>query len=560
MNANTARLFFFLLGGVIIVAGGGYIAGLFDRFVPQEPAAVVQAPANPPASPAATPGAPASGDSPAPQEGAAIPPPAAPPADAPAQADGEQPAEAAEAKQGQQPAEAAADKKGIPTFDLVRLEPDGSLIVAGQALPAAKVEVVSGADALGEGTVTPGGDFAVVIDDPLAPGDYTLVLRATNPDGTVLTSLQSAIVSVPERKAGEVLVMVEQPGEASKILTAPQPAEAASAPAEVAGAEPAPPAPAKQPEASAAPVTAPATTDNDNSSPPPPAAGGQPAVADAAPAKPAGEGASAAQPEENAAAPAKPPVRPTVTIEAVEIEGPIVFVAGSAEAKRQIRAYANEIMLGQTTVSEGGRFLVEARRDLPVGEYVIRADVLGPDGVTVIARAAVPFQREPGEQIAAVAPPAGQAQAPAAVPEAPANGGNAPADGQPAGNAAPANPPASGAPGGGAPAGQAAAPSAPATGQPATGGNDVAAMPGTTAPKLQSAAGSVIIRRGDTLWRISRRVYGMGVRYSTIYLANQDQIADPDRIWPGQVFAVPQQTDSGEEADLSTIKDQVKTD
>ena len=59
--------------------------------------------------------------------------------------------------------------------------------------------------------------------------------------------------------------------------------------------------------------------------------------------------------------------------------------------------------------------------------------------------------------------------------------------------------------------------------------------------QLQHVDGSVIIRRGDTLWRISRRVYGRGVRYSTIYLANQDQISDPDRIWPGQVFNVPGQ-------------------
>ncbi len=66
-----------------------------------------------------------------------------------------------------------------------------------------------------------------------------------------------------------------------------------------------------------------------------------------------------------------------------------------------------------------------------------------------------------------------------------------------------------------------------------------------TRPKLQSVDGAVIIRRGDTLWRISRRVYGRGVRYSTIYLANQDQIRDPDRIWPGQVFNVPGKTPGG---------------
>jgi nucleoid-associated protein YgaU len=76
------------------------------------------------------------------------------------------------------------------------------------------------------------------------------------------------------------------------------------------------------------------------------------------------------------------------------------------------------------------------------------------------------------------------------------------------------------------------------------------------APKLESVPGAVIIRRGDSLWRISRRVYGLGVRYSTIYLANQEQISDPDRIWPGQVFKVPEKTSEGEEADMKAVGEQ----
>ena len=80
------------------------------------------------------------------------------------------------------------------------------------------------------------------------------------------------------------------------------------------------------------------------------------------------------------------------------------------------------------------------------------------------------------------------------------------------------------------------------------------------APKLQSVDSAVIIRRGDSLWRISRRVYGRGVRYSTIYLANQTQIEDPDRIWPGQVFKVPEKSADGEvEADYSTLGDRLIT-
>jgi nucleoid-associated protein YgaU len=70
--------------------------------------------------------------------------------------------------------------------------------------------------------------------------------------------------------------------------------------------------------------------------------------------------------------------------------------------------------------------------------------------------------------------------------------------------------------------------------------NNVASGPKTIeqAP-LTGARGSVIIRRGDTLWQISRRVYGQGVRYTTIYLANEGQITNPDLIEPGQIFGVP---------------------
>ncbi|GGC72994.1 hypothetical protein GCM10010994_34220 [Chelatococcus reniformis] len=48
-----------------------------------------------------------------------------------------------------------------------------------------------------------------------------------------------------------------------------------------------------------------------------------------------------------------------------------------------------------------------------------------------------------------------------------------------------------------------------------------------------------MVARGDSLWRISREVYRIGQRYTTIYKANRDQIANPHRIYPGQVFVLP---------------------
>jgi nucleoid-associated protein YgaU len=52
---------------------------------------------------------------------------------------------------------------------------------------------------------------------------------------------------------------------------------------------------------------------------------------------------------------------------------------------------------------------------------------------------------------------------------------------------------------------------------------------------------TTIVSRGDNLWRISQRIYGKGVRYTVIYGANQDQIRNPDLIYPGQVFVLPSQ-------------------
>jgi nucleoid-associated protein YgaU len=52
--------------------------------------------------------------------------------------------------------------------------------------------------------------------------------------------------------------------------------------------------------------------------------------------------------------------------------------------------------------------------------------------------------------------------------------------------------------------------------------------------------GQVIVQPGNSLWRIARVAYGTGVRFTVIYEANKDQIGNPDLIYPGQVFEIPQ--------------------
>ena len=46
--------------------------------------------------------------------------------------------------------------------------------------------------------------------------------------------------------------------------------------------------------------------------------------------------------------------------------------------------------------------------------------------------------------------------------------------------------------------------------------------------------------KGDSLSKIAKRVYGKGSLWRKIYEANQDQIKDPDLIFPGQLLRIPE--------------------
>ncbi len=48
------------------------------------------------------------------------------------------------------------------------------------------------------------------------------------------------------------------------------------------------------------------------------------------------------------------------------------------------------------------------------------------------------------------------------------------------------------------------------------------------------------VRSGQSLWRISRRHYRRGVLWPEIFKVNQDQIDDPDLIFPKQQFRIPE--------------------
>jgi nucleoid-associated protein YgaU len=55
----------------------------------------------------------------------------------------------------------------------------------------------------------------------------------------------------------------------------------------------------------------------------------------------------------------------------------------------------------------------------------------------------------------------------------------------------------------------------------------------------ESDAQTYTVQSGDTLWRISEKIYGNGSSYMKIFEANTGLLKDPDQILPGQELKIP---------------------
>ncbi len=171
-----------------------------------------------------------------------------------------------------------------------------------------------------------------------------------------------------------------------------------------------------------------------------------------------------------------------VTVRTVEAgEDGAFFASGLGPPGGAVRLYLNEAFVADVRAAPDGAWTLRVERGMSPGHYEVRADLV-EEGGRVVARAQAPFDY-PRQEAGRYVPPV----EPVAAPAAPA------------------------------------APETPAPG--------VAVV-----PEIQS----VKVVRGDSLWRISQRVLGQGLRYTQIYEANSGQIRDPNRIFPGQVLVTPQ--------------------
>jgi hypothetical protein len=261
---------------------------------------------------------------------------------------------------------------GAPSFDVVRIDQDGNLVMAGRAHPGATVAILDGENEIGRVTADGRGEWVFIPTEQVPPGTRQYSLRARGADGDDLVSQNIVVMSVPERD-GEILIVEQsRDGGRSRVLQGP-------------GA-------------------------------------------------PEGMG--------------------TLTVDSIDYSADGRFyIGGKADPGSIVQAYLDNEFVGRAVANESGLWELSPEARASVGDHVIRADQIGANN-NVLARVEIPFTLDPSQ----------------------------------------------------------------------------ADMP----------PGSVTVVRGNSLWRIARRIYGEGTMYTMIYDANTDQIKDPDLIYPGQVFSLPQ--------------------
>ena len=168
-----------------------------------------------------------------------------------------------------------------------------------------------------------------------------------------------------------------------------------------------------------------------------------------------------------------------VAVQSVEASaGGRLVAKGAASPNATVRLYLSGAFVGDAKTNADGRWTLTIKHGLTPGGYALRADAINPKDSAVLARAEVPFDYSISSS---TPPPSG-----ALLAEA--------------------------------------------------GGSEGAPSP---ADVVVDAIQTDHVVRGNTLWGESQKFYGDGSLYKLIFAANANQIKNPNLIYPGQVFVVP---------------------
>lgn len=129
-----------------------------------------------------------------------------------------------------------------PSFDVVRVNPQGDAVMAGRAAPGSEVTISTGGTSIGKVQADQNGDWVFVPSTRLSPGSRELTLAERAPNGTETKGDRSVVLVVPpanpsaaqnspgQNASGQTtppLAVLTGPGAPPSVLTGPAPAAGA---------------------------------------------------------------------------------------------------------------------------------------------------------------------------------------------------------------------------------------------------------------------------------------------------------------------------------------------
>ena len=296
------------------------------------------------------------------------------------------------------PTTAAAD---APTFDTVRIEADGTALIAGHSLPGAVIQILLGNEVVAETVADGGGNFVAFLNVP--PGSEPRVL--------------SLVARVGEAEIASAQTIIVAPVDEPVVVAAAEPAQVETAPAVEPAATPvttetAQPASSEPTTAEAAAVeTVPTQTT-------PETAAVEAAATEAAPETAAEPAQTPEAPAAETAPPvlladesgvkviqsggqADPEVAEAVALDTItyDSDGNVVL-AGRAQANDSVQIYLDNTSIASASVSPEGDWQTTLP-EVESGVYTLRVDEVSQDG-QVVSRIETPFKREEAEKVAEV--------------------------------------------------------------------------------------------------------------------------------------------------------------
>ena len=108
-------------------------------------------------------------------------------------------------------------------LEVVRVKPDGSLVIAGKGLPNSKIEIISNSEVIAVTNSDNIGDFVAVPEKQLKAGEYFLSFRQITKDNKVIIAEKSIAINVTGNQNDiPIVAIVDGQGKLSvKVIQAP---------------------------------------------------------------------------------------------------------------------------------------------------------------------------------------------------------------------------------------------------------------------------------------------------------------------------------------------------